>query len=135
MEWIRIGQWEKRKAPWNGRLGGQKGALRSALILKRVAGTYDQVVSGVFPLGGLGGAEESADLDRGTLRQKVLGDGGVLGAGLGEHDAIHEERLLAMGEVVGDGEAGDFAGFTFEVTGIGGEATREGEAVESFHDF
>ena len=125
----------KRKAPWNGRLGGQKGALRSALILKRVAGAYDQVVSGVLSLGGLGGAEEAADLDRGTLRQKVLRDGRVLGASLAEHHAVHVERLLAMGEVVGDGEAGDFAGFTFEVTGIGGEATREGEAVESFHDF
>jgi len=108
----------------------------SALILKRVARRYDQVESGVFvPILGLGGAEESADLDRGSLLHEVLRDGGVLGAGLGEHDGVHEERLLAGAEVVGDGEAGDFPVLPFEVTGIGGEATREVETVDGFHDF
>lgn len=126
----------KRKAPEKGRLRGQTERLGSALILKRVARRYDQVESGVFvPILGLGGAEESADLDRGSLLHEVLRDGGVLGAGLGEHDGVHEERLLAGAEVVGDGEAGDFPVLPFEVTGIGGEATREVEAVDGFHGF
>lgn len=43
--------------------------------------------------------------------------------------------LLAMGEVVGDGEAGDFAGFTFEVTGIGGERPERVKLLRVFMIF
>ena len=111
------------------------GALGALNLVCWFARGYDQIDTCSFlSFLWLAGAEDAADLDRGPFLQQVFGNRGVLGAGLGEHHHVHEERGGTGSEVVSEGEAGDFASLAVEVAGISGEAASEVEAVCGFHD-